>query len=54
MLNYEEMKKYPQRITKMKPFINKYNWEEIDFPSEKEDWEKYEKNVTTSQCNNYS
>ena len=24
-LSYEEMKKDPQRITKIKPFINKYN-----------------------------
>ena len=24
-LNYEEIKKDPQRITKIKPFINKYN-----------------------------
>ena len=24
-LNHEEIKKYPQRITKIKPFINKYN-----------------------------
>ena len=25
-LNHEEIKKDPQRITKNKPFINKYNW----------------------------
>ena len=31
-------KKNPQRITKVKPFINKYNWEGINFPSEKDDW----------------
>ena len=24
-LNYEEIKKDPQRITKIKPFLNKYN-----------------------------
>ena len=28
----------------MKPFINKYNWEEINFPSSKDDWKKFEKN----------
>ena len=32
-LNYEEIKKDSQRITKIKPFINKYNWERINFPS---------------------
>ena len=36
-LNHEEIKRDPQRITKIKPFINKYNWEGIDFPSEKDD-----------------
>ena len=42
-LNYEEIKKDPQRITKIKPFINKYNWEGINFPSEKDDWKKLRK-----------
>ena len=36
-LNHEEIKKDPQRITKIKPFINKYKWEEINFLSEKYD-----------------
>ena len=39
-LSYEEIKKDPQRITKIKPFINKYNWEGVHFPSEKDDWKK--------------
>ena len=43
-LNHEEIKKDPQRITKIKPFMNKYNWEGINFPSEKDDWKKCEKN----------
>ena len=43
-LNHEEIKKCLQRITKIKSFINKYNWEERNFPSEKNDWEKLEKN----------
>ena len=42
-LNYEEIKKELQRITKIKPFTNKYNWEEINFLSEKNDWNKFEK-----------
>ena len=36
-LNHEEIKKDLQRIAKSKPFINKYNWEGINFPSEKND-----------------
>ena len=48
-LNYEEIKKDSQRITKIKLFINKYNWEGTHFPSEKGDWKKSEK-----QCSNCS
>ena len=33
-LNYEEIKKDLQRITKNIPFINKYNWEGINYLSE--------------------
>ena len=43
VLNHEEIKKDPQRITKIKPFINKYNWEGINFPSVKDDWKKFDK-----------
>ena len=31
MLNHEEIKTDPQRKTKINPFINKYNWEGLDF-----------------------
>ena len=50
-LNYEEIKKDLQRITKIKPFINKYNWEGTIFPSEKDDWKKFEKNNVTIALN---
>ena len=42
-LNSEEIKKDPQKITKVKPFRNKYNWK----GSEKYDWKKIEKNKVT-------
>ena len=32
------MGKDSERITKFKPFIDRYNWEGIDYPSEKGDW----------------
>ena len=44
-------KKDPQRITRIKPFINKYIWEEIHFPSGKDDWKKTEKNNVTIALN---
>ena len=34
-LNYEQIKKDPQRISKIKPFTDQYNWKEIHFPSQK-------------------
>ena len=43
-LNYEKIKKDPQRISKIKPFIDQYNWKEIDFPSQGKDWRKFELN----------
>ena len=44
-LNLDKTKKDPQRVSKIKPFIEKYNWEDIDFPSTGKDWKKFE-------CNN--
>ena len=34
-LNHEKIKKQPKMMRIIKPFINKYNWEEINFLSEK-------------------
>ena len=43
--NHWEIKKdLQERITKFKPFIKKCNLEGINFPSEKDDWKKFEKN----------
>ena len=46
-LNYEEAGKHSERITKTKPFIKKYNWEGIHFPTEKYNWKSFEK----KKCN---
>ena len=45
VLNYEEIKKHPQGITKSKSFTNKYNWVGINFPSERDDWKKFVKKM---------
>ena len=31
-LIFEEIKKDPQRVSKIKPFINKYNWDRENCP----------------------
>ena len=43
-LDYQRIKKDPQRTSKLRPYINQYNWEDIKFPSDKEDWKKFEQN----------
>ena len=50
-LNYEEIGKHAEQITKNKPFINKYSWEGINYPSEKGDRKKFEKNNGTIALN---
>ena len=34
----------PQNISKLKSYINQYNWKDLKFPSDKEDWKKFEQN----------
>ena len=43
-LNLDKIKKDPQRISKIKPFIDQCNWKDIDFPSTSKDWRKFELN----------
>ena len=50
-LNHKSIVKDPQRISKIKPFINKYNWKEINFPSHKSNWKKFERNNNTIALN---
>ena len=41
-LNLDKIRKNPQRISKIKPFIEQCNWKEIEFPSTSKDWKKFE------------
>ena len=43
-LNLDKTRKNPQRISKIKPFINQYNWKDIDFPATSKYWKKFELN----------
>ena len=51
VLDYQRIKKEPQEISKIKPYISQYNWEDIEFPSHKEDWKKLEQN--NNDCPEY-
>ena len=51
-LNHQNTeKKNPQKISKIKPFIDQYNWKEIDFPSHSKDWKKFKQNNKTIALN---
>ena len=41
-LDYQSIKKDPQRISEPKSYISQYNWKDIKFPSDKEDWKNKE------------
>ena len=43
-LNRDKINKHLQRISKIKPFIDQYNWNDIDFLSTSKDWKKFELN----------
>ena len=43
-LNHDKINKHLQRVSKIKPFIDQYNWNDIDFPSTSKDWKKLELN----------
>ena len=43
-LNHQSIEKSPQRISKIKPFIDQYNWKEINFTSHRKDWKKFKSN----------
>ena len=43
-LNPDKIRKDPQRISKIKPFIEQYNRKDIDFAATSKDWRKLESN----------
>ena len=50
-LNHQNIENHPERISNIKPFINQYNWEGIDFPAGLKDWKKFERNNKTIALN---
>ena len=43
-LNLNRIDNHPERISKIKPFIEQYNWKDIDFPAMNKDWKIFELN----------
>ena len=50
-LNHQNIGHHPERISKLKPFINNYNWKDIEFPAHSKDWRKFECNNKTISLN---
>ena len=42
-LNYGKIDKNHQRISKIRPFIDQYNWKDIDYPTTSKDWKNLNK-----------
>ena len=53
-LNYQNIETHPERISKLKPYINKYNWKGINFPAGSKEWKKFERNNDTITLNIYA
>ena len=50
-LNYQNLKSNSERMPNLKPFINRYDWKEIDFTSHEKVWKKFESNNKTTALN---
>ena len=55
-LNHQNIESHSERLSNIKPFIDKYNWKGIDFPARIKDWKNFEENnkevVSTSYVYN--
>ena len=50
-LKYDEISNNPERVSKLKPFIENYNWKDIEFPLHSKNWKKFEQNNKTIALN---
>ena len=43
-LNFDNINNHPEKLSKIRPFIDQCNWKDIDFPPTNKDWKKFELN----------
>ena len=53
-LHHYEIDHHPERISKLRPFINNYNWKDISFPAEQNHWKIFERNNKDIALNIFS
>ena len=44
-LNHQNIENNLQRLSKIEPYIDQYNWKEIDVPSHSKDWKRLNKTI---------
>ena len=47
-MNYQNINHNPERISKLKPFINNCNWKDIEFSSHSKDWRNNNKTIASN------
>ena len=50
-IKLSKLRKKSYRITKIKPFVEQYDWNDINFPSRSKDWKKFELNNNSIALN---
>ena len=50
-LNHNNIENHRERISNIKPFIDQFNWEGIEFPAGIKDWKSFERNNKTIALN---
>ena len=50
-LNHQKIPNHPERISNLKPFINTYNWNNLEFPAGHKDYSAFEKNNSVIALN---
>ena len=50
-LNHQKIESHPERISNIRPHIDQYNWEGIEFPAGIKDWKKFVRNNETIALN---
>ena len=50
-MNHQNINYNLERISKLRPFINNYNWKDLEYPSHSKDWRKFECNDNTIALN---
>ena len=43
-LNFDNINNHPEKISKIRLFMDQYKWKDIDFPATSKDWKNFDLN----------